>query len=650
VRTAEPGPGDALLLVDVQVDFLPGGALPVPAGDAVIAPLNHYVAHFQRRGLPVYATRDWHPADHGSFQAHGGPWPAHAVQHTPGAEFARGLYLPATAAIFPKGTDAAHEAYSGFAHPALEPALRAAGIHRLFLGGLATDYCVLHTARDALRRGFAVQLLRDAVRAVDLQPGDGARAEAELLALGATPMTLADLAPADPATSALLTDLYQLTMLRGYAAAGMAETAVFEFSVRRLPAGWNFLVAAGLGPLLDWLEDLRFTSDELAWLRDSAGFSVEFTRGLGDLRFTGDIEALPEGTVFFPHEPVVRVTAPLPEAQVIETRLINLLQLPILVASKAARCVLAAPGTRLVDFGLRRAQGAEAGVMAARAACLAGFAGTSNVFAARRLGLPLSGTMAHAFIEACPDEREAFLRFARANPGEVILLLDTYDTRHAAVVAAAVATQLRTEGIMLRGVRLDSGDLAADARFVRAHLDAAGLPEVRIFASGNLDEHALLRLHGSGAPIDGYGVGTRLVTSAGAPCLDCAYKLQVYAGLPRHKRSPGKPTWPGAKQVWRRIDADGLLEADLVGLAREAGTGRTLLTPVMRGGHRLTPAEPFAVARGRAEAELALLPPALRGLFPAPPHPVLFSDALRELARATGAVPPPGAGEGGGPR
>ena len=640
MRPVQPGPGDALLIVDVQVDFLPGGALPVPHGDAVLAPLNHYLALFHRRGLPVYATRDWHPADHRSFRAHGGTWPAHCVQHTPGAGLAAALHLPPTAAVFPKGTDPLRENYSGFAHPALESALRSAGITRLFIGGLATDYCVLHTARDALRRGFGVHLLRDAVRAVEAQPGDGARAEAELCALGAIPTVLDDLAPPDAATSALLTDLYELTMLRAYAAAGMQDPAVFEFSVRRLPAGWNFLVAAGLDPLLDWLEDLRFHEDELAWLGAAAGFGPEFTRALAGLRFTGDVDALPEGTVFFPHEPVVRVTAPLPEAQLIETRLINLLQLPTLVASKAARCVLAAPGARLVEFGLRRAHGAEAGVLAARAACLAGFAATSNVFAARRFGLPLAGTMAHAFVEACPSETEAFLRFAHGNPGDVVLLLDTYDTTHAASLAAHLAPALLAEGIRLSGVRLDSGELATDARVVRARLDAAGLRSVRILASGNLDEHALRRLHTARAPIDGYGVGTRLVTSSDAPHLDCAYKLQMYAGAPRHKRSPGKSTCPGTKQVWRRLDADGLLAGDLIGLAGETAEGLPLLAPLMRGGRRLTAPEPFAVTRARATAQLATLPEPLRSLDSAPPHPVRFSEALRSLALRAGAAAP----------
>jgi len=638
---AHLGPGDALLIVDVQVDFLPGGALPVPGGDAVIAPLNHYVAHFHRRGLPVYATRDWHPADHGSFRTHGGTWPTHCVQHTAGAELAATLRLPPTAAVFPKGTDKRQEAYSGFAHPALESALRTAGITRLFIGGLATDYCVLHTARDTLHRGFSVHLLRDAVRAVDVRPGDGARAEAKLAALGALTMTLDDLAPADPATSALLTDLYQLTMLRGYWAAGMTETAVFEFTVRRLPAGWNFLVAAGLDPLVEWLEDLRFRADELAWLEQAADFAPAFTQALADLRFTGDVDALPEGTVFFPHEPVVRVTARLPEAQLIETRLINLLQISTLIASKAARCVLAAPQARLVDFGLRRAHGAEAGVLAARSACLAGFAATSNVFAARRYELPLAGTMAHAFVEACTSEQEAFLRFARANPGDVVLLLDTYDTTAAVTLAAQLAPVLRAEGITLQGVRLDSGDLDAEARVVRARLDAAGLPAVRILVSGNLDEHAVQRLHAAGAPIDGYGIGTRLVTSGDAPSLDCAYKLQVYAGLPRHKRSPGKSTWPGTKQVWRRLDADGHLATDLIGLAGESTEGRPLLVPVMRNGRRLAPPEPFTVTRARAAAELATLPARLRSLAAGPAHPVRFSDALRALAHSAGAVPPP---------
>jgi nicotinate phosphoribosyltransferase len=357
-------------------------------------------------------------------------------------------------------------------------------------------------------------------------------------------------------TSALLTDLYQLAMLHGYLASGMDGSAVFEFFVRKLPRGRNFLVAAGLEQALEFLANFRFESDELGWLRETRRFPAEFVQWLETLRFTGDVDAMPEGSVFFADEPILRVTAPLPEAQIVETRLINLLQLPTLVASVAARCVLAAPGKLLVDFGLRRSHGAEAGLLGSRACYLAGFHATSNVLAGRLFGIPLSGTMAHSFVQACESEEAAFAAFARANRDNVLLLIDTYDTDAGAAKVVELARRLRSEGITVQGVRIDSGDLGDHARRVRRILDDGGLAEARIFASGNLDEHRLQELILGGAPVDGFGVGTRILTSADAPYLDCAYKLEEYAGKPRRKRSEGKATWPGRKQVYRQFDDD----------------------------------------------------------------------------------------------
>jgi nicotinamidase/pyrazinamidase len=306
--------GDALLLVDVQNDFLPGGALAVPGGDEVVPLLNQYLAHFAREGLPVFASHDWHPEDHCSFHRQGGSWPPHCVRHTLGAAAAAGLELPAGVAMVAKGTERDTEAYSAFTGTDLEARLRAAQVRRLYVGGLATDYCVLQTVRDALRRGFAVFLLRDAIRAVNLEPGDGARAEEEMSALGAVSLEIDALAHAEADPNALLTDWYQFTMLRGYHAEGMDDVAVFEFFVRRLPAGWNFLVAAGLEQALDFLEAFRFTPADLEWLRETAGFDATLIGKLRALRFTGDVHAMPEGTIFFPDEPVLRVTAPLPQA------------------------------------------------------------------------------------------------------------------------------------------------------------------------------------------------------------------------------------------------------------------------------------------------------------------------------------------------
>ena len=629
-------PQDALVIIDLQHDFLPGGALAVAGSDALIPVCNDYVARFARRRLPVYATRDWHPANHGSFRVNGGPWPVHCVQGTPGAEFPSALRLPADVRLVSKGTAPDDLSYSEFEHTDFAAQLHRDGVTRLFIGGLATDYCVRHTVGDARRAGFEVCLLMDAIGAVNLRPEDGPEAVAEMLRLGALPVTLADLAPANPGTSALLTDFYQLTMLRGYMAAGMSEPAVFEFFVRRLPPDWNFLIAAGLEQVLDYLEDFRFTAEDLTWLETKGGCDRALVRGLAGLRFTGEVHAMPEGTICFPDEPILRVTAPILEAQIVETRLVNLLHFQTLIASKAARCVLAAPAQRLVDFGLRRAHGAEAGLLAARACHLAGFASTSNVLAGVRYGLPVSGTMAHSFVEACDSEAEAFLRFARANPRHVVLVLDTYDTEAAAETVVRLAPTLQAEGIAVHGVRLDSGDLATHARRVRRILDAGGLRDTTIWVSGNLDEHALQRLVAAGAPFDGAGVGSRVLTSADAPYLDCAYKLQAYAGRPRCKLSEGKATWPGTKQVFRHLDAAGSPGFDIIALAEETHRGEPLLRPVMQHGRRLEPPPSLSLLRQRTTRELALLPPALRGLDAGPSHRVVYSEPLRALATRLG--------------
>jgi nicotinate phosphoribosyltransferase len=440
-----------------------------------------------------------------------------------------------------------------------------------------------------------------------------------------------------PESSALLTDLYQLTMLDGYFRSGMRETAVFEFFVRKLPRGRNFLLASGLAQALEYLETLRFTPEELDWMARCGRFGRDFVDQLARLRFTGDVHAMPEGTVFFPNEPILRVTAPISEAQLVETRLINILHGQTLLASKAARAVLAAPGKLLVDFGLRRAHGAEAGLWAARAGYLAGLSGSSTVLAELRFGVPSYGTMAHSFIQAHDDEAQAFVDFARAQPNNVVLLLDTYDTEAAARKVVALAPRLAQEGIAIKGVRLDSGNLAEHAKKVRRILDDGGLNEVTIFASGNLDEYAVRDLLAAGAPIDGFGIGSRLDTSADAPYLDCAYKLQEYAGRARRKRSEGKATWPGRKQVYRMYGPGGVMTSDVLTIEGDPQPGEPLIQPVMRGGRRLAPPTPLAESRARAAAELARLPQASRSLDDAPPYPVTIAPALRALADAVDA-------------
>lgn len=432
-------------------------------------------------------------------------------------------------------------------------------------------------------------------------------------------------------SGALLTDLYQLTMLQAYFREDMAGTASFELFVRKLPPRRNFLVAAGLEPLLEYLETFRFPDADCAWLSGQPDFTPEFIEHLARMRFTGDVDALPEGTVFFGNEPVVRITAPLPEAQIVESRLINLIHLQTLVASKAARSVLAAPGRLLVDFGLRRAHGAEAGLLAARAAWLAGFGGTSNVLAGRRFGIPIHGTMAHSYIMAHEDEADAFRRFAESLPGHVTLLIDTYDTLEGARKAVALAPALAEQGIPIEAVRLDSGDLLTLATEVRTILDHGGLTHCRIFASGDLDEYELARLLAGGAPIDGFGVGSRLVTSEDAPYLNCAYKLQEYAGVPKRKRSKGKETWPGRKQVHRCYDEQGRMNGDLLATASEAADGEPLLQPVMRGGKRLRPPEPLSMARERLRKQLECLPAELKSIDTPAAYPVAISPGLRNL-------------------
>jgi nicotinate phosphoribosyltransferase len=434
--------------------------------------------------------------------------------------------------------------------------------------------------------------------------------------------------------SPLLTDLYQLNMMQAYLEQGETKTAAFEMFFRKLPARRGFLVAAGLEQALDFLETVRFRDADLAWLARSGRFSRDFVDYLAGFRFTGEVDALPEGTLFFPDEPILRVTAPLPEAQFVETRLINLLHFQTVIASKAARMVLAAPGKLLVDFGLRRAHGAEAGLLAARACYIAGFAGTATMLAEPTFGIPIYGTMAHSFVQAFDDETAAFEAFARSRPQNLVLLIDTYDTEAAARKVVALALRLTAEGIEVRGVRLDSGDLADLSRKVRTILDSGNLRQVQIFASGGLDEDALTELLRGGAPIDGFGVGTSLTTSSDVPALDCAYKLQEYAGLPRRKRSAGKATWPGRKQVWRRYDAAGLMTGDILTIEGDLQDGEPLLRPFMKAGRRIKPAPSLADLRARTAWDLGRLPADLKALVPDRRYRVDVAPALVELAAA----------------
>ncbi len=431
----------------------------------------------------------------------------------------------------------------------------------------------------------------------------------------------------NPMTSPLLTDLYQFTMLEGYIREGMQAPAVFEFYVRTLPEHRGFLLASGLDTLLTFLEQLHFEDGEIAYLKGTGRFSRRLLDYLERFRFQGDVWALPEGTVYYENEPVVRVVAPLPEAQIIESRLINILHFESIIASKAARCVLAAGRAQLVDFGLRRAHGAEAGLLAARASYIAGFAGTATVIAEPLLGIPVFGTMAHSYVQAHDSELDAFVKFSEANPGNTTLLIDTYDVRNGAGYAVEAARILAKKGITINAIRLDSGDLLAQSRDVRHILDSNGFPDIRIFASGNLDELAIRDLLSAGAPIDGFGVGTKLDTSEDAPYLECAYKMTEYAGVPRLKKSAGKATIPGRKQIFRRF-SKGVMTGDLLTLESETAEGNPLLEKVMEKGMRRGSRHSLDEIRKYARRQLESLPPHIRSLELSPPYPVDISPSL----------------------
>jgi nicotinate phosphoribosyltransferase len=435
--------------------------------------------------------------------------------------------------------------------------------------------------------------------------------------------------------AALLTDLYQLTMAQAYFELGMNEPAVFELFVRRLPATRQFLLAAGLEQALDYIEGLSFGEEDIAFLATLGRFRANFLDHLGTVRFTGAVHAMPEGSPFFAGEPILRVSAPILEAQLLESRLLNIVHFQTLIASKAARCVLAARGRQLIDFGMRRAHEADAGVLAARAAYLAGFDATATVAAGRRFGIPLSGTLAHSFIEAYDREEQAFRSFVLSSPEPTTLLIDTYDSTRAVQRVIALARELAQRGSEhgIRAIRIDSGDLAAQARMARAAFDAHDCREIRIVLSGGLDEELIERLTREEVPVDAFGVGTALDVSADAPALDMAYKLQEYAGKPRRKRSPGKATWPGVKQVFRERTASGEYRCDRVARADEQVAGEALLIEMMRDGRRSVPSPALRAVREHCGREMAALPLRLRELGAADtPYPVTISDTLQAMA------------------
>ncbi|MEM3677666.1 MAG: nicotinate phosphoribosyltransferase [Candidatus Bathyarchaeia archaeon] len=383
---------------------------------------------------------------------------------------------------------------------------------------------------------------------------------------------------------ALNTDLYELTMAQSYLESGKLGDAVFSLFIRRMPRERGFLVSAGLETLLEALRRFRFSEEEINYLGSLGRFSDEFLDYLKDYSFTGDLYAVPEGRIIFENEPLIQVEASLPDAQIIETMVINVIHFQTVVASKAARSLLAAQGRRVVDFGLRRAHGLEAGLYAARAAYIAGFHGTSNLEAGRRFGIPVVGTMAHSYVMVFDSEEEAFRSFAKSFPENSIFLIDTYDT----IKAAEKVVELAKAGVPVIGVRIDSGDLAALSKRVRCILDDAGLRDVKIIVSGGLDEYDIRELMNEGAPVDVFAVGTKVVTSSDRPYLDIAYKLVEYKGEPKFKLSPGKATFPYKRQIYRYYSREGVMEYDeVVKYDGEGDGGEAMVAQILKGGRQI---------------------------------------------------------------
>ena len=439
-----------------------------------------------------------------------------------------------------------------------------------------------------------------------------------------------------PDNMAMLTDLYELTMAASYREHLPRERATFDLFVRKVPPGRSYMVFAGLEQAILNLRRFSFGPDAIRYLRSTRLFPSSFLRFLETLRFRGDVDAMPEGTVFFPHEPVMRVTANIIEAQLVETTLLNTINLQSLIATKASRVVEAAQGRPVVEFGLRRAHGTDAGLHGARAAYLAGCAGTSNVLAGQHYGLPIFGTMAHAFVQAFPSEKDAFRAFVHTFPKGTTLLLDTYETMQGARHAVEIASELARRGCHLGGLRLDSGDLVMLSRQVRRRLDAKKLHTVKIFASGNLNEDRIAELLRLEAPIDAFGVGTELSVSSDAPSLDVVYKMSEVTRhgrrFPTQKLSTKKQTFPGRKQV-SRLSRHGRYVGDILALEGEAVPGRPLLVQVMRRGQLVRPLPSLASIRQHMERERARLPSRLRRLGDVRPYPVHVSAGLRKVVQ-----------------
>jgi nicotinate phosphoribosyltransferase len=447
-------------------------------------------------------------------------------------------------------------------------------------------------------------------------------------------MKIFEHSPKELLLEALSTDLYELTMAAGYFEKEMFEPASFSLFIRKYPANRGYFVAAGLKEALKYLENFHFSQDDLKYLESLELFSNKLLKYLENLYFSGEVHAMPEGTIFFPNEPVMELSAPIIEAQILETVLLNIIGFSSLIASKAARCVFAADGRPLIDFSLRRTQGIEAGLKVARSSYLAGFKSTSNVLAGKLLDIPVSGTMAHSYINAFPKEVDAFRAFSKIFPNNTVLLIDTYDTIEGAKNAVIVAKEMKETGKSLLGVRLDSGDMADLSLQVREIFDSAGFPDVKIFASSSFDEFKIDEVLKAGAKIDAFGVGTKIGVSADAPYFDIVYKMVRYGDRNVRKLSPGKLTLCGKKQVFRKKDAKGFFKKDILGTRDEKiSNAEPLLEKVMDDGKIIYEIPSLINIQTHFENNFKALPDIYKALQNAPLYPVELSSELKDLQK-----------------
>lgn len=437
----------------------------------------------------------------------------------------------------------------------------------------------------------------------------------------------------------LLLDLYELTMAESYLTYRPDTYATFDLFVRGLPKARAYLIACGLEDVLDYIKNLKFSAADIAYLRKLKIFSADFLGYLNKFKFRGDIFGLPEGTIFFANEPVIRVTAPVIEAQIIESALLNIINLQSMIASKAGRVVLAAGGRGIYDFALRRTHGPDAAIKAARAAYVAGCRGTSNVLAGKLYNIPVVGTMAHSYVMSFKNEIDSFLAYAETFPSRTILLVDTYNTKKGVENAITVGLYLKEKKYHLLGIRLDSGDIASLSKLARRMLDKAGLRFVKIFASGNLDEFKIKGLLDKGANIDNFGVGTNMGTSIDAPSLDVIYKISEVTNeegefLPTMKLSKDKVTYPGRKQVFRVKGKRGNFIKDILGLEKERINGAPLLIKVVAKGRIIYKSPSLSEIRMKTQNNLLGLPGKFKGVYPRYKYPVKVSAGLKKLTSA----------------